>query len=93
MENTIPTAEEFMLQHIPNGVVNIKGIGLGDGKKQYLYEKQYISNMLKEFAKLHVKAALESAAQNAKHIHNAYDNDFKINRQSILDSYSEDLIK
>ena len=46
-----------------------------------------VEKLMIEFAKLHVEAALQNAAQNAKHIHSAYDNDFKIDKQSILDAY------
>jgi hypothetical protein len=55
MENNIPTAEETRLKYIPNGCVNIKGKGLGDGKPQKKYEDNLLDQMLLEFAKLHVE--------------------------------------
>ena len=39
-------AEEIRLKYVPNGFVNLKGKGLGDGKKQFEYEKQIINEML-----------------------------------------------
>lgn len=76
----IPTAEELLISK--RGCIKY-------GKFfDYVEDEDLI-----EFAKLHVKAALQAAAENAKHLHSACDSDFKIDKQSILDSYSEDLIK
>ena len=69
MENKIPTAEETRLKYIPNGCVNIKGKGLGDGKPQKKYEDTLLDQMLIEFTKLHVEAALEAAAKSAMFSH------------------------
>ena len=65
MENKTPTAEETRLKYIPNGCVNIKGKGLGDGKPQKKYEDTLLDQMLIEFAKLHVEAALKEASEDA----------------------------
>jgi hypothetical protein len=66
MENKIQTAEDTRLKYIPNGCVNIKGKGLGDGKPQKKYEDNLLDQMLIEFAKLHVEAALKTAAKSTK---------------------------
>jgi len=83
----IPTAEELLNEILSCLKIEREALDNDPELKPYLLEQ--INNR----TKLHVKAALEAAAQNAKHVHSAYDNDFKINKQSILDSYSEDLIK
>jgi hypothetical protein len=59
------TAEEIRLKYIPNGCVNLKLIGGGDGKPQFKHEKKVIDEMLVEFAKLHVEAALKAANEKA----------------------------
>jgi hypothetical protein len=59
------TAEEIRLKYIPNGCVNLKLIGGGDGKPQFKHEKKVIDEMLVEFAKLHVEAALKAADEKA----------------------------
>lgn len=83
----IPTAEELLNEILSCLKIEREALDNDPELKPYLLEQ--INNR----TKLHVKAALETAAQNAKHVHSAYDSDFKINKQSILDSYSEDLIK
>lgn len=72
--NKIPTAEEFALDH---EIGNTKRISIEDAKEVMI-----------EFAKLHVKAALESASEKAM-VH--YEGD--INREQILNSYNYDNIK
>ena len=91
--NNIPTAEEVMIKYIPNGTVNIKG--KGDGKPQYQAEKDIIQKCMIEFAKLHVKAALE-AASKVKPREDWYRGRFhgcEVDRDSILNAYPENLIK
>ncbi len=68
------TAEEIRLKYIPNGCVNLKLIGGGDGKPQFKHEKKVIDEMLVEFAKLHVEAALKEASKNVKIEHRDYKN-------------------
>lgn len=65
MSKTLPTAEEIRLKYIPNGCANLKLLRGGDGKLQFKHEKQVIDEMLIEFAKLHVKAALKEASEDA----------------------------
>lgn len=84
----IPTAEELMLQYIPNGIQNIKGSG--DGKPQYRAEVNIITKCMREFAALAVKYTLEQAAENA-HVEDYYDSQV-IDKQSIL-SLEEEIIK
>jgi hypothetical protein len=57
------------------------------------WDIEEIQNYAKEFAKMHVQKALEAAAENAKHIHKEYDKDFKIDKDSILNSYNLENIK
>lgn len=54
-ENVI-TAEELMLKHIPSGTINLKPSG---PKVGYQTEKTVITTAMIEFAKLHLKAAIE----------------------------------
>lgn len=63
MSKTLPTAEEIRLKYIPNGCANLKLLRGGDGKLQFKHEKQVIDEMLIEFAKLHVEAALKAASE------------------------------
>jgi hypothetical protein len=53
-ENKIPTASEFMEDYLPRGI-------------NYVYPD--LAEGAVEFAKLHVKRALEAAAENAKAFH------------------------
>ena len=48
-----------------------------------------IPSVLKEFAKLHVEAALKEAAKNVTH----YEDTVDINKQSIINAYDLNLIK
>lgn len=52
-----------------------------------------LSEIMIDFAKYHIQKALENAAENAKHIHKEYDKDFKIDKDSILNSYNLENIK
>ena len=91
-ENKIPSAEEFMNRETL--------------LKYFNDENPFITDMLIKFAKLHVKAALEAAANNLKLyenmrsdtpqiMKNPFDTncDFYIDRDSILSAYPEELIK
>jgi hypothetical protein len=95
MENILPTAEETRLKYIPNGCVNIKGKGLGDGKLQKKYEDTLLDQMLIEFAKLHVEAALKAASNKAEAtLESSGDEEYPIViKNSILNSYSLNNIK
>jgi cytochrome c len=88
--NIIPTAEEFIKNEI--------GLGF---KKEYPTLYNNIIEQIKKFTKLHVKEALEEAANKAE-ITKAYQytKPFfgsvykeRINKDSILNAYSEDNIK
>lgn len=73
MENKIPTAEEFYNNFKPDMIFN------------HLKVKE----MMIEFAKLHVKQALETAAEEAElEMYETW-----IDKQSILNAYLEDNIK
>ena len=84
MENKTPTAEETRLKYIPNGCVNIKGKGLGDGKPQKKYEDALLDQMLIEFTKLHVEAQTEAILKitHKNGIPRIVDN-----KESIIDAY------
>lgn len=43
-------AGDFIKKYFPNGAVNLKLAGGGDGKKQYEHEKKIMAQMLNEFA-------------------------------------------
>ena len=69
MENKIPTAEETRLKYIPNGCVNIKGKGLGDGKPQKKYEdkiKQIKEQRDKEIADSNTQEIIDETAHKQK---------------------------
>lgn len=44
------TPEQMIAKYFPNGAVNLKLKGGGDGKKQYEYEKKIMKEMLLEYA-------------------------------------------
>jgi hypothetical protein len=48
---------------------------------------QQFNEPIKELIGIYVQEALEAAAAQAKHIHAAYDKDFKIDPTSILEAY------
>ena len=72
MENKIPTAEEFAWSQ-------------EEDFKTILAEANYqeVYNLMIEFAKLHVEAALESVAENTKEWHGNHG----MLKQSILNAY------
>lgn len=77
----IPTAKEIFLKH--------------SLKKEYEIHTTTMERYeaaLKEFAKLHVKAALEAASQKAKLKYSLRDDNY-VKPESILESYPEHLIK
>ena len=79
-ENKIPTAKEFALHYFH----------VTDEE-----EHEDVANNLKKFAKLHVKAALASAAENAESITDIdkYIYGSIVDKGSILSAYPEELIK
>ena len=83
----IPTAEDFFFD-FPGLPVYIES-----------YSPEDFSKILIEFAKLHVKAALEAAANNVEvsiELSNPYDPESEyaeVNKQSILSAYPESNIK
>lgn len=81
--NKIPTAEEFI-----NNSSTLEDLIYGDYKDDINWAKSLLAERLKEFAQLHVKAALEAAAENAAEIPSAYSY-----KKTILNSYSDENIK
>ena len=84
--NTIPTAESFLI--------------INDDKDFRLsMSGRYVSEMMIEFAKLHVEQALKEASEKGKilvnrSMSNGYDySEHYINKDSILNSYPLTLIK
>ena len=57
-KNRIPTAEDFFKHYATY-------CQFEEGDPEYLVDKEDFLSAMKEFAKLHVKAALESAAENS----------------------------
>lgn len=55
------TAEEIRKKNIPNGIINIKAIGKGNGKPQYKAEKDVIIKCMEEYAQQEVKKAVDLA--------------------------------
>lgn len=82
MKNKIPTAEEFCKNYT---------------RLRSAMAIQDLIECMNEYAKLHVKAALEAAAENVcmEHEEGSVINpegDWYINKKSILNSYPENLI-
>lgn len=78
MGNKVMSAEELMYDKFDN-----------DCLFSEFYDEKRIINLMKEFAKIHVKSALESAAENAEiEIDHTW-----VNKQSILNSYPDDNIR
>ncbi len=53
-------AEEIRYKYMPNGAINLKLAGGGNGKPQYEYEKQIMRQMLEEYAELRISAVIKS---------------------------------
>ena len=77
MKNKILTAEELLQQ---------EDCVLNDS-----YRTDFIVKQMKEFAKLHVEAALKKATEDAKILQ--YANVAEINKDSIINAYPLNLIK
>jgi|688.fasta_scaffold23427_16 hypothetical protein len=74
----IPTADNYLRRYTGKAI-----IGYGD-----------ISHLMIEFTKLHVQKALEEASENAEMKWVKYtDNDYEIDKDSILKSYPLNNIK
>ena len=94
--NKTPTAEEWLLNHEELSVYDVEEYG----EQGYLgVNKEILYTIMIEFAKLHVKAALEAAANNVEvsiELSNPYDPESEyaeVNKQSILSAYPESNIK
>lgn len=74
--NNIPTAEEFLLKSIDYAEYN-----------RFLQSK--FEKTLKEFAKLHVKAALEAASDKAVMRQSNYKGSWTIESRVSLDDYTD----
>lgn len=53
-------AEEIRYKYMPNGAINLKLVGGGNGKPQYEYEKKIMRQMLDEYAALRISAVIKS---------------------------------
>lgn len=85
----IPTAKEFIEEFITLHSKQNKNLSDDD-------MMELVANNYKEFAKLHVKAALETASENAVAEIELCRNDDEyliVNKQSILSAYPEENIK
>ena len=78
-ENKIPSAEEF---------INRETL-----LKYFNDENPFITDMLIKFAKIHVKAALETALEESLWVANIEGVDYDDIADSILSAYPEELIK
>ena len=81
-ENKIPSAEDYLKNSHATGMA---------------FNRKAIQEVMIEFAKLHVKAALEAAAENAEATE-GWSTGFSgsaasVNEDSILNAYPEELIK
>jgi hypothetical protein len=56
----IPTAEEFLEKEH-----DVMLESIADGEQSYTFAKDFIANWLKEFAKLHVEAAIQECIESA----------------------------
>ena len=87
IENKIPSAEEFLYEKYPRAINAGYSWILG------------MEPVLIEFAKLHVKAALKAATENVEILHknsieeSLYHDMIVVNPDSILNSYTDKLIK
>jgi len=82
--NVTPTAEKFLLlypdEYYPGEVFG-----------EFAYKANVVYEAMVEFAKLHVKAALEAAARKAQGYHGAGDSN--VDKDSILNAYPLENIK
>lgn len=81
--NTLPTAEEFF---------DSANIGVSNDT-EYVYCQKDVVKKAKEFAKMHVEAALKTASENVYVELDEHDMEYIVNKKSILNSYSLDNIK
>lgn len=58
------TVEEIIKENIPNGIVNIKAVGKGNGKPQYQAEIDIISKCMKQFALQESEIEVQKALKN-----------------------------
>lgn len=94
MENNLITTEELFKKY--RDLYNFE-----EGEPEYLIDIDNFKNALIEFAKLHVKAALEQASENAKLVDRQEYIGFdigwtyikEIDKNSILNCYPEENIK
>lgn len=80
--NQLPTAEEFLKE-------NANDISYEEGQ---MFAADVTPDMLIQFTKLHVQAALQAAAENAECKFIDYD-EAVVRKDSIINSYPEENIK
>lgn len=94
MKNKIPTAEEFIKQYFDSKHPGLSSIRTATG-----IAVDEVKLIAISYAKLHVKAALEAAADNAELKAYPYNgcpecgrDDMDVDKNSILNAYPENLI-
>lgn len=80
-------AEKIRFKYMPNGAINLKGKGLGDGKPQFRYEKQQMIKMLIEFGEEYSSSqneelkeevfSLKARLNSLAHLNNALNQELK----------------
>jgi hypothetical protein len=88
MEEKTIIAEEIILKHIPSGIQNIKG--KGDGKPQYIAEKDVIKLCMVEFTKYHVQKALKNCLEK---YHHSIEENYDFGSSEIMNAYDLNNIK
>jgi hypothetical protein len=86
--NKILTIDEIILKYIPSGIQNIKG--KGDGKPQYIAEKEIIKLCMIEFAKQHVEKALKNCLEK---YHHSIEENYDFGSSEIMNAYDLNNIK
>jgi len=88
--NKVPTAEEWLLNHKDLSIYDVENHDEGG----YLgVNKEAVYKIMIEFAKIHVKAALEAALEDAPYGSSTDTVSYKDMKDAILNSYNYDNIK
>ncbi len=83
--NNIPTAEEFIEQYATWSVQD------SPDTMTTVIDRADCLEAMKEFAQLHVEAALKAAAEKGEITHNGYD--WIVDEKSIINTYPKENIK